>query len=113
LPWGILLEGHGWWWVIIIKKLLFEANTVPRHIFTGIAAYLNITYGLWLHYCRNGRQDEVHLVWPSIFGSIPVIERKSNTNNKTHWNKEIDPDLIRIRLWFFARRLGQAEFDVS
>lgn len=67
LPWGILLEGHGWW-----------------HIFTGIAAYLNITYGLWLHYCRNGRQGEVHLVWPSIFGSIPVIERKSNTNNKTH-----------------------------
>ncbi|KAK2807621.1 hypothetical protein FQN51_000058 [Onygenales sp. PD_10] len=59
LPWGILLEGHGWW-----------------HIFTGIAGYINVTWAIWLRYCLNGKQGEVKLVWPSLL-SIPVLERIS------------------------------------
>ncbi|ATZ47641.1 hypothetical protein BCIN_02g08990 [Botrytis cinerea B05.10] len=56
LPWGIFLEGHGWW-----------------HILTGIAAYNNITWSIWLRYCRNGKQDLVELEWPSMFTSMPVV----------------------------------------
>jgi dihydroceramidase len=59
-----------------------EADKFCRHIFTGIAAYLNITYGLWLRYCRDGRQDEVDLVWPSVFGSVPYVERRANGAGK-------------------------------
>lgn len=59
LPWGVLLEGHGWW-----------------HFFTGVACYINITYGLWLRYCRDGKTQDVYLVWPSIFGSVPTVERR-------------------------------------
>ncbi|KXH52939.1 alkaline phytoceramidase [Colletotrichum nymphaeae SA-01] len=58
LPWGVLLEGHGWW-----------------HLFTGIACYINVTYGVWLRYCRDGKKEEVVLAWPSMFGSIPTVER--------------------------------------
>ncbi|OJJ46962.1 hypothetical protein ASPZODRAFT_1863333 [Penicilliopsis zonata CBS 506.65] len=57
LPWGILAEGHGWW-----------------HIMTGIAAYFNLTWSIWLRYCLNGKQDEVELVWPSLF-CVPIVER--------------------------------------
>ncbi|RAL64641.1 hypothetical protein DID88_001674 [Monilinia fructigena] len=56
LPWGILLEGHGWW-----------------HILTGIAAYNNLIWAIWLRYCRDGRQDLVELDWPSTFTSMPVV----------------------------------------
>ncbi|KAK4957825.1 alkaline ceramidase ydc1, partial [Elasticomyces elasticus] len=34
LPWGILLEGHGWW-----------------HLMTGLGAYFYITWGIWLRHC--------------------------------------------------------------
>ncbi|KAF7876341.1 hypothetical protein EAF04_001434 [Stromatinia cepivora] len=50
LPCRILLEGHGWW-----------------HILTGIAAYNNLTWSIWLRYCRDGKQDLVELDWPSTF----------------------------------------------
>ncbi|OHE98146.1 alkaline phytoceramidase [Colletotrichum orchidophilum] len=66
LPWGVLLEGHGWW-----------------HLFTGIACYINVTYGLWLRYCRDGKKEEVVLAWPSIFGSVPTVERAQG--------REVDP----------------------
>ncbi|KAF0322308.1 alkaline phytoceramidase [Colletotrichum asianum] len=62
LPWGVLLEGHGWW-----------------HLFTGIACYINVTYGLWLRYCRDGKKRDVVLVWPSMFGSVPTVERIRQT----------------------------------
>ncbi|KIX07955.1 uncharacterized protein Z518_02609 [Rhinocladiella mackenziei CBS 650.93] len=58
LPWGILLEGHGWW-----------------HIFTGIAQYFNLTWSIWLRYCFDGKQDEVELVWPATFASMPSVEK--------------------------------------
>ncbi|KAK5734853.1 alkaline ceramidase ydc1 [Elasticomyces elasticus] len=64
LPWGILLEGHGWW-----------------HIMTGTGAYFYIVWGIWLRHCLNGRQDEYELVWPSLFTSIPSIVRRPQAMN--------------------------------
>jgi len=58
LPWGILLEGHGWW-----------------HLGTGFGAYCYIVWGIWLRHCLNGRQDEFELVWPRIL-SVPVVVKK-------------------------------------
>ncbi|KAJ5190781.1 uncharacterized protein N7498_009766 [Penicillium cinerascens] len=57
LPWGIFLEGHGWW-----------------HIMTGIGAYLYIVWGIWLRHCLNQRQDEYHLRW-AHFWHIPEVIR--------------------------------------
>ncbi|CAK3958988.1 alkaline dihydroceramidase Ydc1 [Lecanosticta acicola] len=59
LPWGVLLEGHGWW-----------------HLGTGLGAYYYIVWGVWLRHCLNGRQDEYDLHWPRTFSSIPRIVRK-------------------------------------
>ncbi|TVY45252.1 Alkaline ceramidase [Lachnellula occidentalis] len=56
LPWGILLEGHGWW-----------------HLMTGYGAYCYLVWGVWLRHCLNERQDEYVLKWPSIFFSIPEV----------------------------------------
>ncbi|PSK45355.1 hypothetical protein B9Z65_2495 [Elsinoe australis] len=56
LPWGILLEGHGWW-----------------HLMTGTGAYFYITWGIWLRHCLNSRHDEYELIWPSTFTSLPVV----------------------------------------
>lgn len=55
LPWGIVLEGHGWW-----------------HLMTGIGAYFYIVWGVWLRHCLNGKQDEYELVWPNYF-HMPLI----------------------------------------
>ncbi|KAH8782858.1 ceramidase [Diaporthe sp. PMI_573] len=41
-----------------------------------VACYFNITYGLWLRYCRDGKKHEVDLVWPSFFGSVPTVEQR-------------------------------------
>jgi len=56
LPWGILLEGHGWW-----------------HLMTGLGAYFYLVWGIWLRHCLNERQEEFVLKWPSIFTSVPEI----------------------------------------
>jgi len=58
LPWGILLEGHGWW-----------------HLMTGLGAYFYITWGIWLRHHLNGKADEYELRWPTVFTSLPVIVR--------------------------------------
>ncbi|KAL2799591.1 ceramidase [Aspergillus keveii] len=63
LPWGILLEGHGWW-----------------HLMTGTGAYLYIVWGIWLRHCLNQRQEEFHLWWPHIW-NIPEIVRTPITAN--------------------------------
>jgi len=44
---------------------------------TGIAAYFNLTWAIWLSYCRDGRQDDVTLVWPTLFTSVPIVAGKS------------------------------------
>ena len=58
LPWGILLEGHGWW-----------------HLMTGVGAYFYIVWALWLRHCLNERQDEFEMIWPSVLTSVPRVER--------------------------------------
>jgi len=60
LPWGILLEGHGWW-----------------HLMTGLGAYFYVIWGIWLRHCLNGEQDQFELVWPRLITSIPLVVRKS------------------------------------
>lgn len=64
LPWGIVLEGHGWW-----------------HLMTGIGAYFYIVWGIWLRHCLNGRQDEFEMIWPSIVASLPHVERTKTRSN--------------------------------
>ncbi|KAG5298302.1 alkaline ceramidase [Histoplasma ohiense] len=65
LPWGILLEGHGWW-----------------HLMTGIGAYMYIVWGIWLRHCLNGRQEEYQLQWPRIY-SFPDVVRVSNQGKRS------------------------------
>lgn len=60
LPWGIVLEGHGWW-----------------HIMTGVGAYFYLVWGIWLRHCLNGKHDDYDLIWPRFF-SLPVVVRCHN-----------------------------------
>jgi len=59
LPWGIVLEGHGWW-----------------HLMTGIGAYFYIVWGIWLRHCLENRQDHFELQWPRRWSSFPAVERR-------------------------------------
>ncbi|KAF2401182.1 dihydroceramidase [Trichodelitschia bisporula] len=63
LPWGILLEGHGWW-----------------HLMTGIGAYYYIVWGIWLRHCLNHKQDDYELYWPRLLTSMPSVVRKRGHN---------------------------------
>ncbi|EPE32368.1 alkaline ceramidase [Glarea lozoyensis ATCC 20868] len=83
LPWGILLEGHGWW-----------------HLMTGFGSYFYLVWGIWLRHCLNERQDEYILSWPSYF-SIPevipikIVEGKTtngviNGHTNGHTNGHLD-----------------------
>lgn len=65
LPWGILLEGHGWW-----------------HLMTGVGAYFYITWGIWLRHCLNKRQDEFEMVWPDLL-CLPKVERRPEPSKGT------------------------------
>jgi len=65
LPWGILLEGHGWW-----------------HVMTGIGSYFYIVWAIWLRLCLNGKQDEYRLDWPSLFFSLPKVVPIGSTKRK-------------------------------
>jgi dihydroceramidase len=47
-----------------------------RHLLTGIAEYYNIVWSTYLRYCFQGRQDEVDLVWPTLW-TMPYVERKT------------------------------------
>lgn len=69
LPWGILLEGHGWW-----------------HLMTGIGAYFYVTWGIWLRHCLNGEQDQFDLVWPRLVTSLPTVVRRSSASANSHEN---------------------------
>ncbi|KAN0069771.1 Ceramidase [Elaphomyces granulatus] len=66
LPWGLFLEGHGWW-----------------HLMTGIGAYFYITWGIWLRHCLNKRQNEFHVVWPH-FWHFPSIDRTIPENKESN-----------------------------
>ncbi|KAF2813221.1 alkaline ceramidase-like protein [Mytilinidion resinicola] len=64
LPWGLLLEGHGWW-----------------HIMTGVGAYFYIQWGIWLRHCLNDKQDNYELQWPSVFSLPAVVRQQSSPSN--------------------------------
>lgn len=49
-----------------------------RHIFTALATYYNLVWLSWLRDCLGGKQDDVVLLWPSIFTSLPLVYRKEN-----------------------------------
>jgi dihydroceramidase len=90
LPWGIFLEGHGWWYVLFHcpSKLVQKLITIPRHIMTGIGAYLYIIWGIWLRHCLNQRQDEYHLRWarawhiPEVIRTSPPVSENGVTRDK-------------------------------
>ncbi|KAH7031867.1 alkaline ceramidase-like protein [Macrophomina phaseolina] len=75
LPWGIVLEGHGWW-----------------HLMTGIGAYFYITWGIWLRHCLNGKQDQYELIWPNIF-TMPLVVKTETpyqlNGDAKHGKKEL------------------------
>jgi len=64
LPWGIVLEGHGWW-----------------HIMTGVGAYYYLVWGIWLRKCLNDKQDDYELHWNGFFRSFPTIVRTTKALN--------------------------------
>ncbi|KAF2841225.1 aPHC-domain-containing protein [Patellaria atrata CBS 101060] len=94
LPWGILLEGHGWW-----------------HIMTGLSAYYHLTSTIWLQYCMSGMQDEVKLIWPSLFTSVPVIVRRKGLLGKDgderRGNKLEDGKPSQAAIVLMQKRRGQ------
>lgn len=51
---------------------------MTRHIFTALAAFYNLVWLSWLRYCLGGKQDDVVLLWPSLFRSLPLVYRKEN-----------------------------------
>ncbi|KAJ4367502.1 alkaline ceramidase ydc1 [Neocucurbitaria cava] len=65
MPWGFVLEGHGWW-----------------HIMTGIGAYFYIVWGVWLRHCLNYRQDEYELLWPNMWTMPEVVKRGGSSTNQ-------------------------------
>lgn len=67
LPWGIVLEGHGWW-----------------HIFTGAGSYYYITWGIWLRRCLNHQEEEYTLEWEGILTSLPEVVPVSSIPEKGH-----------------------------
>jgi dihydroceramidase len=62
MPWGFLLEGHGWW-----------------HLMTGWGAYCYIVWGIHLRYILDGDQDKVKMVWPHLW-NLPEIVRITEPN---------------------------------
>ncbi|TQS39333.1 hypothetical protein Golomagni_00141 [Golovinomyces magnicellulatus] len=87
LPWGILLEGHGWWYVhyslkstnsYYVWSLIFH-----RHLMTGLGTYIYIIWGVWLRYYLDNRQRDFGLRWPSLFFSLPEVVTFSHIEEMT------------------------------
>ena len=57
LPWGMLLEGHGWW-----------------HLMTAVGAYCYIVWGIWLRRVLNGQQEEYRIHWPNLWTLPEVVK---------------------------------------
>lgn len=86
LPWGIFLEGHGWWYVVPRHLQQPGRSTATnmmvghRHLMTGTGAYLYIVWGIWLRHCLNGRQDEYYLHWPHMY-TLPDVRATTKHAN--------------------------------
>lgn len=66
----------------VMNVIVSESETLTwfcRHILTGLAAYYLLTWGVYLRYCLEGRMDEVKLVWPSLWTSMPTVEKRDKT----------------------------------
>lgn len=66
MPWGFLLEGHGWW-----------------HLMTGVGAYCYIVWGIHLRHILNGDQEHYRMEWPSIF-QLPEIVKVSGPETRAN-----------------------------
>jgi len=64
MPWGFLLECHGWW-----------------HLMTGLGAYCYITWGIHLRHILDGDQEHFRLVWTRIH-RLPEIVKVSEPATK-------------------------------
>jgi len=73
LPWGILLEGHGWW-----------------HVMTGVGSYYYIVWAIWLRHCLNEEQGEYTLKWSGIF-SLPECIKVSQSKSGSAANGVPNP----------------------
>lgn len=85
LPWGILLEGHGWWYdsaTLHMEGSDTDSGTT-RHIMTGTGAYFYIIWGIWLRHCLNGRQEEYDLSWPRLLSLPEIVRTKNQTTNRS------------------------------
>lgn len=71
MPWGFLLEGHGWW-----------------HLLTGYGIYFFIVsleyLGLFLQ--GNGENEMYELMWS--FGLLPHLDLKANADDYHYDNKK-------------------------
>ncbi|KAJ5217339.1 hypothetical protein N7468_010347 [Penicillium chermesinum] len=72
LPWGIFLEGHGWW-----------------HIMTGIGAYLYIVWGIQLRHCLKGQQDDYHLHWARVWHIPDVVRTAPSSKGANSQQKKL------------------------
>ncbi|KAH7388786.1 alkaline ceramidase-like protein [Pyrenochaeta sp. MPI-SDFR-AT-0127] len=75
MPWGFILEGHGWW-----------------HVMTGVGAYYYIVWGIYLRHCLNYRQDEYELVWPNLW-TVPVVVKLHRSSANGHTNGSLKKEL--------------------
>lgn len=81
MPWGFLLELHGWW-----------------HLMTGLGAYCYIAWGIMLRHMLNGEQEEYVMVWPA-FWRLPEIVRKEKTLMYLNgFTKDYGSDFVEERL---------------
>jgi dihydroceramidase len=58
------------------------SKLIRRHIFTGLSVYYVLTWGVWLRYCQKHQQDDVIVIWPSLFTSVPVVVKKQSLLDK-------------------------------
>lgn len=54
-------------------------NVAITDIICFLGAYFYIVWGIWLRHCLNGREDEYELVWPSVWFSLPRIDKVKTT----------------------------------
>ncbi|RKF54375.1 Alkaline ceramidase 3 [Golovinomyces cichoracearum] len=87
LPWGILLEGHGWWYVHYSLRSTNNRYAwslmIHRHLMTGLGTYIYIVWGVWLRYYLDNRQRDFGLRWPSLFFSLPEVVSFSQVEGMT------------------------------
>ncbi|RMD39876.1 hypothetical protein DV735_g5263, partial [Chaetothyriales sp. CBS 134920] len=71
MPWGFLLEGHGWW-----------------HLMTAIGSYCYIVWGIHLRRVLNRQQEEYEMFWPNIW-TLPEIVKKTKATTVHVDGKEV------------------------